>query len=193
MNKSLGLYNLIDLDGINDSIKRVVSSDVNFNTYVSPKGLKELRVTIANFLRDTWNYNGSYKNILITSGSQQSINLIVYSIINDGDMILVEQPTYFGAIDVFKNRKLKQVGINIWEDGFNLEELEEKIIEYKVKAIYVTPTFNNPTGYAWSNEARRAFLDIVNKYDVLVIEDDPYRLINFTDYEYRTLYEMNNG
>lgn len=193
MNKSLGIYNLIDREKINESIKRVVDSNVDFNTYVSPKGLKELRVSIAEFLKNTWNYQGSYKDIMITSGSQQSINLIAYSLFNDDDVILIEQPTYFGAIDVFKKRNIKLVGVDLNEDGFDLKDLEEKVKEYKPKAIYVTPTFNNPTGYAWSNEARQDFLDIVNKYDVLVIEDDPYSLINYTDYKYRTLYEMNNG
>ncbi|MDE6292181.1 MAG: PLP-dependent aminotransferase family protein, partial [Bacilli bacterium] len=193
MNKSLGIYNLIDSDAINESIKRVIDSKVNFNTYVSPKGLKELRVSIANFLKNTWNYQESYKDIMITSGSQQSINLIASSLFNDEDTILIEQPTYFGAIDVFKKRKINLVGIDLSEDGFDLKELEERIKECKPKAIYVTPTFNNPTGYAWSNKTRKEFLDIINKYTVLVIEDDPYSLINFTDYKYRTLYEMNNG
>lgn len=193
MNKSLGIYNLIDSQKINESIKRVIDSKVNFNTYVSPKGLKELRISIADFLKNTWNYQESYKNIMITSGSQQSINLIAYSLFNDEDTILVEQPTYFGAINVFKKRKINLVGIDLSEDGFDLKELEEKIKRYKPKAIYVTPTFNNPTGYAWSNEARKEFLDIINKYEVFIIEDDPYSLINFTDYKYRTLYEINNG
>lgn len=193
MNKSLGIYNLIDSDEINESIKRVVDSNVNFNTYVSPKGLKDLRIKIADFIKNTWDYQGSYKDIMITSGSQQSINLIAYSLFNDDDVILVEQPTYFGAIDVFKKRNIKLVGIDLYDDGFDLKELDEKIMKYRPKAIYVTPTFNNPTGYAWSNEAREDFLNIINKYDVLVIEDDPYSLINYTDYKYRTLYEMNKG
>ena len=193
MNKSLGIYNLIDGVGINESIKRVVDSRVNFNTYVSPKGLKDLRISIADFLKNTWEYHGSYKDVMITSGSQQSINLVAYSLLSENDTILIEQPTYFGAIDVFKKRNIKLVGIDLLENGINLKELEEKIKVYKPKAIYVTPTFNNPTGYAWSNEVRKDFLDIINKYDVLVLEDDPYSLINFTDNKYRTLYEMNNG
>lgn len=193
MNKSLGIYNLIDSEAINESIRRVVESGVDFNTYVSPKGLKDLRISIADYLENTWGYSGSYRDVMITSGSQQSINLIAYSLFKEDDVVLIEQPTYFGAIDVFKKRNIKLVGIDLSEDGFDLKELEDKIKEYKPKAIYVTPTFNNPTGYAWSNEARKAFLDIINMYEVLVIEDDPYSLINFTDNIYRTLYEMNNG
>lgn len=93
-NKSLGLYNIIDNEGINKSINNVSSNGINFNTYTSPKGLKELRMQISNFLYDIWNYNVNYKDMLITTGSQQSINLIAYSLLNEGDTVLIEQPTY---------------------------------------------------------------------------------------------------
>lgn len=193
MNKSLGIYNLIDSEEINKSIRTVVDSGINFNTYVSPKGMKELRESIADFLKSIWDYNVNYKDIIITSGSQQSLNLLAYALFNEGNTILVEQPTYFGALDVFKKININLLGCDLGEDGFDLQELEDILAMYKPRAIYVTPTFNNPTGYAWSNEVRSKFLDIINKYDVLVIEDDPYSLINYTDYKYRTLYEMNNG
>lgn len=193
MNRSLGIYNLIDENKIKESIKRVIESKNNYNTYVSPKGLKDLRIGISDFLKKSWNYDGNYKDIMITSGSQQSINLIVYSLFNSDDVVLIEQPTYFGAIDVLKKKNVNLVGIDLLEDGFDLLELEERIKKYNPKAIYVTPTFNNPTGYAWTNEAREKFLDIVNKYDILIIEDDPYSLINYSDYKYRTLYEINKG
>lgn len=193
MNRSLGIYNLIDEKGINKSIENVIYSGIDFNTYGSPKGLKELRKKIAEFLRKAWNYNGDDKNILITTGSQQSINLIASSLFKEGDTILVEQPTYFGALDVFKRMNVNLVGVNLTEDGFAEKELRNKIKRYKPKAIYVVPTFNNPTGYAWSNEKRVSFLKLVNKYNVLVIEDDPYRYINFTEYNYLTLYEINGG
>lgn len=192
-NKSLGLYNIIDTEGINKSINNVLSSGINFNTYTSPKGLKELRMQISNFLYDIWNYNVNYKDMLITTGSQQSINLIAYSLLNEGDTVLIEQPTYFGAINVFKNRKVNLIGIDLTEEGFDLNILENKIINYHPKLIYVTPTFNNPTGYSWSNNYRKKFLEIINKYNVLILEDDPYSLINYTRDKYKSLYELNNG
>lgn len=192
-NKSLGLYNIIDTDGINKSINNVLSSGINFNTYTSPKGLKELRIEISNFLNNIWNYNVNYKDMLITTGSQQSINLISYALLNEEDTVLIEQPTYFGAIKAFKNRKVNLIGLDLTENGIDLNILENKIIKYKPKLIYVTPTFNNPTGYSWSNSYRRKFLEVVNKYNVLIIEDDPYSLINFTNIKYKSLYELNNG
>ena len=144
---------------------------------------------ISSFLKDIWNYNVNYEDMLITTGSQQSINIIAYSLLNEGDTVLIEQPTYFGAINVFKNRKVNLIGIHLTEDGFDLKVLENKIIKYHPKLIYVTPTFNNPTGYCWSNDYRKKFLEIINKYNVLVLEDDPYSLINFTNVEYKSLYQ----
>lgn len=193
MNKSLGTYNIFDNKGINRSIENILKGNINFNTYTTPKGLKELRIEISKFLYKIWNYEVDYNNMLITTGSQQSINIISSSLINDGDVVLIEQPTYFGAIEVFKKRNIKLVGIELEEDGLNLKELQRKIIEYSPKLIYVVPTFNNPTGYSWSNKNRKEFLQIINKYNILVLEDDPYSLINFTKTKYKSLYNLNKG
>lgn len=193
MNKSLGTYNIFDNIGINKSIKNVLKDNINFNTYTSPKGLKELRIEISNFLYRIWNYKINYNDMLITTGSQQSINIISSSLIKDGDVVLIEQPTYFGALEVFKKKNVKLVGIDINEDGLDLKELERKVIKYSPKLIYVVPTFNNPTGYSWSNKKRREFLKIINKYNILVLEDDPYSLINFTKTNYKSLYNLNKG
>lgn len=193
LNKSLGIYNIVDTDGINKSINNVLNNSTNFNQYTSPKGLKELRIQISEFLSNIWSYNINYKDMLITTGSQQSINLVTYSLLNEGDSVLIEQPTYFGALNIFKNRKVNLIGIDINETGINLKTLEKKIKKHHPKLIYVTPTFNNPTGYSWSNSYRTKFLKIINKYNILVLEDDPYSLINFTKYKYKSLYELNKG
>ena len=191
--KSSGVYNIIDESGINKSIMSVLESGIHFNTYTTPKGLRELRIEISKLLNSLWGCEINYQNMLITSGSQQSINLMVYSLLKDGDTVLIEQPTYYGAVDVFKKRNISVVGFKLKENGIDLEDLEVKIKHYNPKLIYVTPTFNNPTGDAWDRESRLKFLEIINKYNVLVIEDDPYSLINYTDEDYPSLYKLNNG
>ena len=193
MNKSLGIYNIIDDKIIEKSIKNILNSNIDYNTYTTPKGLKELRIEISNFLNDIWNYEVSYNDMIITNGSQQSLNILSNVLLNNNDTIFVEQPTYSGTIKALKNKNINLVGIDLLEDGFNLLELEEKIKQYKPKIIYVTPTFNNPTGYSWSNKKRLEFLKIINKYNILVIEDDPYSLINFTTNKYDSLYKLNSG
>ena len=186
MNKSLGIYNLIDNNGINKSIKNVIDSNIDFNTYATPKGLKELRVEISSFLYSLWNYKANYKDMIITTGSQQSINIITDYLIKEDDVILIEEPTYYGAIDVFKKKKAKLV-------SFTISELENIIKKYSPKLIYVIPTFNNPTGYSWTSKERKEFLKIINKYNITVLEDDPYSLINFTNNNYKSLYTLNKG
>ena len=193
MNKSLGIYNIIDDKLIEKSIKNVLNNNIDYNTYTTPKGLKELRIEISDFLNDIWNYEISYNDMIITNGSQQSLNILSNILLHSGDTIFIEQPTYSGTIKVFKNKDINLVGIDLLEDGINLIELEEKIKQYKPKVIYVTPTFNNPTGYSWSNKKRIEFLKIINKYNILVIEDDPYSLINFTTNKYDSLYKLNKG
>ena len=193
MNKSLGIYNIIDDKIIEKSIKNILNSNIDYNIYTTPKGLKELRIEISDFLNDIWNYEISYNDMIITNGSQQSLNILSNILLHSGDTIFIEQPTYSGTIKVFKNKDINLVGIDLLEDGIILIELEEKIKQYKPKVIYVTPTFNNPTGYSWSNKKRIEFLKIINKYNILVIEDDPYSLINFTTNKYDSLYKLNKG
>lgn len=192
-NISKGLYNIIDKDGINKSIRNVLKRKIDFNTYTTPKGLRELREEICNVLNEDNKYKINYKDMIITSGSQQSLNLVIYSLLNSGDTVLIEQPTYYGAIEVFEKRKINLVDINLNSKGLDLEELEEKIKIYKPKMIYCVPSFNNPTGYVWTNSFRKKFLRIINKYKILVLEDDPYSLINYTKKNYRSLYDLNEG
>ena len=104
---SSGMYNIIDEKGVRSSVLRVANSDINFNTFSSPKGLRELRMEISKLLGSCWGYSTDYQNMLITSGSQQSINLVIYTLLKEGDCVLIEQPTYYGAIDCFKKRKVE--------------------------------------------------------------------------------------
>ena len=193
MYKSSGTLNLIDEDGINKSIISVVRSGANYYTYTAPNGIKELRECVADFLLKTEQMQTKADDIIITTGSQQSLNVVVDTFLKEGDTVLIEEPTYYGAIEVFKNKKINLVGVDIDENGIDLNMLEEKIEKYSPKLIYVVPTFNNPTGYSWSNDNRKAFLEIVNKHNVLVLEDAPYSLINFTGIEFKSLYNLNGG
>lgn len=192
-NKSLGTYNLIDTSSIKESLIRLTQSNINYNTYLSPKGLKELRIKICEVMTNSWKTTANYQETLITSGSQQSLNLIVDSLLNDNDTIFIEEPTYYGALEIFIKKNINIVGIPLKEEGLDLITLENKIKQNKPKLIYVIPTFHNPTGYSWSLKIRKEFLNIINKYNILVIEDDPYSLINFTNTNYQTLYDLNKG
>ncbi|MBO5884344.1 MAG: aminotransferase class I/II-fold pyridoxal phosphate-dependent enzyme, partial [Clostridia bacterium] len=122
MDNSSGIYNLINNKQISKSIINVLANNIDFNTYSSPKGLKELRQQICIFLKNIWNYNINYHDMLITTGSQQSINIIANTILSAGDTILIEQPTYFGAIKVFKNKNINIIGTKINSRGINIKQ-----------------------------------------------------------------------
>lgn len=191
-NISTGNYNLINDTHLKESIGKVLVNN-QYHGYSSPKGIKELRTKISSILEGLWNLSVSPSDILITSGSQQSIYLIIDAFLKENENILIEEPTYFGAIKVLKNKKLNMIGISIEPEGIDLIELEKKIIEEKPKWIYVIPTFHNPTGYAWQEQNRIRFLEIINRYNLFVIEDDPYSLINLSDQNYPSLYQLNQG
>ena len=119
------------------------------------------------------------KNILITSGSQQGISLASNAFIDPGDYIITEYPTYVGAILSFDFNRAKYATVEMDHDGMLTDQLEEKIKKYKPKFIYVVSTFQNPTGITMSMERRKALIDIATKYNVPILEDNPYKDIRF--------------
>ena len=119
-------------------------------------------------------------NIQITTGSQQAISLTGMLALNKGDVVVMENPTYLGAISAYVPYEAELIGVDADEHGMIMAELEKVLEQNKnVKLIYVVPNFSNPTGKTWSLERRRQLLDIAKKYDVLIAEDDPYGDIRF--------------
>ncbi|MEH7238602.1 PLP-dependent aminotransferase family protein [Bacillus sp. JJ1562] len=121
------------------------------------------------------------ENILLTTGAQQAIDLFSRIMISPGDVVLTENPTFFAAVQSFESYEANVVGVNGDEDGMYLNELESKLIQYKPKFIYVVPTFSNPEGRVWSQERRKALLELAYKYNTLILEDDPYGDIQFNE------------
>ncbi|MBI9045853.1 MAG: PLP-dependent aminotransferase family protein [Anaerolineaceae bacterium] len=110
--------------------------------------------------------------VLITAGSQQAILLTVLYLLKPGDTILVETPTYAGALDLFRGMGLNIIGIPIDHDGMQVELIENAIKKFSPKLIYTVPTFNNPTGTCMSGARRRKLAGLAEKYKVHVLEDD---------------------
>jgi len=112
--------------------------------------------------------------ILITNGCQQSLALIRQVLVGPGDAVLIENPTYPGALSLFDMQDVRCLGIPVTEDGVNITALEDMLSRHRVKLIYVTPTFHNPTGTTMDLVKRRRLLDLSLKYGVPIIEDDIY-------------------
>jgi len=130
------------------------------------------------------------REVLITNGSQQGLDLTGKLFLNEGDVVLCESPTYLGALNAFRGYRPKFVEVDTDEDGMKLEHLDELLQTHPVKLIYVNPNFQNPTGRCWSKERRQAFIDRVQRANVIVVEDDPYGELWFEAGERPTLFSM---
>jgi 2-aminoadipate transaminase len=117
----------------------------------------------------------SAKNILLTSGSQQGLDFSGKIFLDPGDVVICERPSYLGAINAFKAYECRFVDIPMDDDGMIMEKLEKALqANTRVKFIYVIPDFQNPTGKTWSAERRRELVKMADKYDKVIIEDNPY-------------------
>ena len=118
--------------------------------------------------------NAPCDEVIITSGSTQGIGLAAKTLLNPGDAVLCESPSFIGALQTFLTYEANLQGVAMDEHGMVIEDLEEKIKKHKPKFVYTVPTFQNPTGKTLPLERRRAMLEICEKYGVLILEDDPY-------------------
>lgn len=111
---------------------------------------------------------------LITSGSQQGIDLVARIFLDPGDTLIVENPSYVAALQVFKSYEAEMVAVDSDDEGVRVDEIEQAIRESNPKFIYVIPDFQNPTGLSFSLERRKRLVEIASRYRVPIIEDDPY-------------------
>ncbi|MCA0755474.1 PLP-dependent aminotransferase family protein [Paenibacillus sp. N4] len=128
--------------------------------------------------------------MILTTGSQQAIDLLVGVLTEPGDAILVEKPTYLAGLQVFAMRGLKVIAAESDEHGIIPEDAERLIREHRPKLLYAVPTFGNPTGRVWSLERRRKLLELCKQNHIPIIEDDPYGDIKFDDQEYPSLFSL---
>ena len=119
------------------------------------------------------------EELIILSGSSQGIDLLTKTLINPGDRIIVESPTFLGAIQTFKMYQADLIEAEMDEHGLIMEKLEKQIAQYQPKFIYTIPTFQNPTGRTLPAERRKQLAALAEKYGVIVLEDDPYAALRY--------------
>lgn len=147
--------------------------------YGATEGNPELRQLLTQYVKRAGIAGIRMENVLIISGGQQGIDLSMKAFVNEGDAILVENPTYLASLHIAKTYRANPIGVNSLEDGIDLEDLEDKIKRYKPKLLYIVPNFQNPTGKTLSLEKRKKVAEITARYGVMVIEDDPYRELRY--------------
>lgn len=148
--------------------------------YSTTEGYKPLRQYIADRYKKRFNLDVDADDILITTGSQQGLDLMGKVLLNKGDKVAIERPGYLGAIQSFSLYEPKFCPITLDSDGINLEELENTLKNNDVKILYTVPNFQNPTGLTYSIEKRKSMRDILKKYNTFLIEDDPYGELRFS-------------
>lgn len=126
--------------------------------------------------------------VLITTGANQGIDLTAKAIINKGDKIIVENPSFIGSLNAFRTYECELVGVDVETDGMDVVKLEETLkANPDAKLLYTIPTFQNPTGTTMSLEKRKRVLELASEYNVLIIEDNPYGDLRFRGEEIATL------
>ena len=147
--------------------------------YSNTEGYAPLREFIAKRYKDKQGLDISIKNILITTGSQQGLDLLGKVIINQNDDLIIEEPGYLGAIQAFSVYRAKFNPVTVDEQGMNCAILKEAIAKTNPKLMYTVPNFQNPSGITYTEENRHEVADIIRGTRTMLIEDDPYGDLRF--------------
>ena len=148
--------------------------------YSAPFGLADLRQAVCDHLLAPTGIEAGPENIQIVSGGLESMYLICQLFIEPGDVILTEDPTFIHTTDTFKMCEAKVVACECDDYGLVIEDVEKKIQEYDAKIVYTVPTFGNPTGRTLPVERRKALAELGSKYNIIILEDDPYRDVRYS-------------
>lgn len=139
----------------------------------SPQGLKTLRESLA-LIMQSRSITVSPENIVVLNGSQQGLDLMARLLLEPGDSVVIEQPTFMGAIDIFRAYGARLTGVPVDNEGMVVDGLERVLNRARPKLIYTVPTYQNPTGTSMAAGRRKRLLELASKYQVPVLEDDAY-------------------
>ena len=164
--------------------------------YGTTEGDNSLRTELLHY-EEAHGTKAALENILITSASQQALDMIPKLFLDPGDCVIAGRPTYIGAIQAIQSYQGKIIGIPFCgdNDGFDMEEMEKRYEDSlvrgdRVKYIYVIPDFQNPTGICWSLEKRRKLLEFAYRNHLFIVEDAPYREIRFIGEPIPSIYQL---
>ncbi|MCG7389850.1 MULTISPECIES: PLP-dependent aminotransferase family protein [Pantoea] len=178
---------LFDTEGLQIAMDRLMTTDRrDAFQYGLSEGDPKLREAIAQIMSER-GIDSTPDDIVVTSGSQQSLDLLARALINPGDTIVVERPTYLAALQVFQLAEARLASVGTDGEGMIVDELEELVKRQKIKAVYIVPTFGNPSGVTLSASRRQKLVALAQEHDFIIFEDDPYSEINFTNETFRPL------
>ncbi len=166
---------LFDVEGMRASVDAALSTDPGAALqYGATEGFQPLREQLAAFMAAKGAQSVAAEDLIVTTGSQQALDLLGKTLISPGDTVIVEGPTFLATIQCFRLYGARLVSAPIDGQGVRTDELERLIVEHRPKFIYLIPTFGNPSGAMLSLDRRRRVLELAARYDTVVVEDDPY-------------------
>lgn len=163
-----------------DDVRRITAEildqhPIDALQYSITEGYPPLRAALKKMVTEHYNIPMEGNDLIILSGAQQGADLATKVFVNEGDTVLCEDPSFIGCLNCFRSYNCNLVGVEMEEDGLNLEKLERAMVEQpNVKLLYVIPNFQNPTGITTSLQKRREILRLAQKHNVMVFEDNPY-------------------
>ena len=166
---------MFDVEGIRAATEAALSKDPGAALqYGATEGFNPLREQLAQFMASKGAKDVAPEQLIVTTGSQQALDLLGKTLIGPGDKVIVEGPTFLATIQCFRLYGAQLVSAPIDGQGVQTDRLEQLIAEHKPKFVYLIPTFGNPSGALLSAERRKRVLELAVKYNTLIVEDDPY-------------------
>ncbi len=173
---------MFDVEGLREASQKALADNPGAALqYGATEGYDPLREQLAAFMQSKGVQDIAAQQLIVTTGSQQALDLLGKTMIGPGDKVIVEGPTFLATIQCFRLYGAEVISAPIDADGVQVDQLEALIAEHKPKFVYLIPTFGNPSGAMLSLERRKRILELAVKYQTLVVEDDPYGDLYFND------------
>jgi DNA-binding transcriptional MocR family regulator len=173
---------MFDVDGIREASNKALTEEPGAALqYGATEGYQPLREQLAAFMQSKGTADIAPEQLIVTTGSQQALDLIGKTMISPGDKVIVEGPTFLATIQCFRLYGAEIISAPIDGEGVQTDTLEQLIALHKPKFVYLIPTFGNPSGALLSTGRRKQVLELAVKYQTLVVEDDPYGDLYFGD------------
>jgi 2-aminoadipate transaminase len=186
------------VDAFQDIVREIIARDsAAAFQYILTRGVGALVAAVGEYARAK-GISATAAETILTEGSQQGLDLVTRVLVDPGDVVLVELPSYIGATAAFRAAQARMVGVRLEDDGLDLEDLRRRHREaaaggHAVKFLYVVPSFQNPSGISHSLEKRRGLLAAAEELDLLIVEDDPYGDLYFEADPLPTLKSLDEG
>ena len=165
---------MFDVEGLKEASARALAEEPGGALqYGATEGYEPMRTQLSAFMKGK-GVEVAPEGLIVTTGSQQALDLLGKTLISPGDKVIVEGPTFLATIQCFRLYGAQLISAPIDADGVDVDKLEQLIAEHKPKFVYLIPTFGNPSGAMLSLARRRKVLELAVKYQTLMVEDDPY-------------------